>query len=224
MKVKCCFIIDATASMGPWIDSAKLHIETCIREVTETYIGVNIEVSAIFYRDYNDNQPVVIIPFTSDIQEFKEDIQDIEAVGGDDSCENVCLGFQSMLSLDWSNADIKHAFLICDAPPHGNQWHDIYSEDDHPDHPDQYVLSDKVLHAAAQNIHLTVIRINSSIDKMIYIFRELYATREMKIDVEELALQTPNPEMDLTQEQLTLISAVTRSLNETLSLRQNSSY
>jgi myosin protein heavy chain len=224
MKVKCCFIIDATASMQPWIDSAKLHIETCIREVTETYIGVNIEVSAIFYRDYNDRQPVVIIPFTSDTQDFKESIQDIEAVGGDDTCENVCLGFQSMMNLDWSNADIKHAFLMCDAPPHGRQWHDIYSEDDHLDHPDQFVLSDKVLNAAVQDIHLTVIRINSSIDKMIYIFRELYATREMTIDVEELASNEDANYMDLTQEQSTLISAVTRSLNESLSLRQNTSY
>lgn len=224
MKVKCCFIIDATASMGPWIDAAKQHIETCIREVNETYLGLSIEVSAIFYRDYDDRQPVIIIPFTSDIQEFKEDIRDVDAIGGNDTCENVCLGFQSMLNLDWSNADIKHAFLICDAPPHGRQWHDNFVDDDHLDHPDQYVLTDKVLSAVAQNINLSVIRINSTIDKMIYIFRELYATREQSIDVEELAVQSPNTEMDLTQEHMTLISAVTRSLNESLSLRQNTSY
>jgi len=189
MKVKCCFLIDATASMGPWIEGAKNHTREIVDTIKADTPDVELSIAAVFYRDVGDDVPLQVIPFTSNVTAFLEAINPVIANGGDDVCEDVASGFQAMNGLDWSDADVKTAFLICDAPPHGRMWHDIDVSDRFLT--DETNLVNLVEATANAGIDLTVVKASNILGPMIRVMDSIYSRCNKVLRVADLTPQTP---------------------------------
>jgi hypothetical protein len=193
MKVKVCFMIDATQSMTAWIDAAKTQTKTIVDSIMTETPNISLEIGAVFYRDFGDSQMFEIVPFTASVEDFLGRIKNVRAVGGNDICENVAGGFEEMLALDWSGAEVKNAFLICDAPPHGREWHTIFDGDRFPDNDGDLT---QLLHDMnAKGIKLSVIRANKSVDPMIAKM-SLVCPDIVVLDMESQAPPLPPPTYD----------------------------
>jgi hypothetical protein len=176
--------------------------------------GSSFQFAAVFYRDYGDSEQFYTVPFTNDIT---DQIQDVEAYGGNDCAEDVAGGFQRMIELDWTGATQKFAFMIADAPPHGSRWHASHISDRYRHEPQGSDLADLVLQCYRREIKLTVVRINTTIDKMIEIFDNIYAGT---LNVQDLHAQghppggEPEPAMILTP-------MITRLISDSLTILED---
>lgn len=129
------FIIDCTASMGPWIDACKNEINSIVDFIRSKNFGLIIRLSVVGYRDHNygENQ-FTILPFTEKIDTFNTFISKLEAMGCEDNDypEDVAGGLQHGLEQDWQ-AKTRYAVLIADAPCHGSIYHEYVFGDSYPD-------------------------------------------------------------------------------------------
>lgn len=120
--VKIAFLLDCTASMSYWIQTAKTKITEIVATVRDKHVDAFIEVGLIAYRDYDDHERFVIRDFTSpDV--IRQVLGDIEADGGDDQAEDVAHAIQQCMGMSWSGADVRMVFHIADAPAHGLAFH-----------------------------------------------------------------------------------------------------
>lgn len=171
--LQVCFVMDCTASMQPWIDAAKEKIVDTLESIRERYPDYQISGAFVGYRDFEDRDPFVRIPFTQDIQGLQDSILDVDAEGGDDICEDVAGAFRFVNGFVW-DADVRCVFHITDAPNHGLEYHDLHVEDSYPDGHPYISLSDELHDLAFKNIDLTVFSMNSSTDVMYKIMRNIY--------------------------------------------------
>jgi hypothetical protein len=51
-----------------------------------------VRVAFVGYRDYDDDTPQVVHPFTTDVKQIKAFLENLEAEGGGDQCEDVLTG------------------------------------------------------------------------------------------------------------------------------------
>lgn len=213
-RVKCCFLIDATGSMSPWIEAAKTQARIIMQTLQTEHPGSSFQFAAVFYRDYGDLEQYYVVPFMQDIT---DKIQDVEAYGGNDCAEDVAGGFQRMIELDWSGATLKFAFMIADAPPHGSRWHASHISDRFRHEPQGSDLADLVQQCYQREIRLTVVKVNSSVDKMIDIFDKLY---NGTLDVQDMHSQDhpPGGEPDPS---IILTPMVTRLISNTLTILED---
>lgn len=165
MKVKCCFVIDATGSMGPWIEAAKRQTNTIVNDLCAKYSDVEFEVAAVFYRDFGDHEQLKIVDFTSNTVSFSLDINDVKAYGGNDCCEDVAGGLKAAVELNWDNADVKNLFLITDAPPHGSDWHSVTVSDHYPNN--DFDIESSLKRIVDKGMDFTIIKASDKIDMMI---------------------------------------------------------
>lgn len=219
MKVKCCFLIDATASMARWISAAKRQTRKIREEILSENPDITLEIGAVFYRDLHDNERFVTVPFTQDITEFEDGIRNVWAEGGDDDCEDVAGGFQEVLRMPWADADLNHLFLICDAPPHGRDWHMPDVTDDYPD--DEFDLPGLVRSVAHRDIRLTIIKATEMLNPMIIRMDDIFRNAGRYITVANLVPQAVPLRtrhvltMDPTEE-LTLRRTVSREVSSSI--------
>jgi hypothetical protein len=165
MKVKCCFVIDATGSMGPWIEAAKSQTNIIVNDLCTKYSDVEFEVAAVFYRDFGDREQLKVVDFTANTVSFSLDINDVRAYGGDDTCEDVAGGLKAAVDLNWDNADVKNLFLITDAPPHGSDWHSVTVSDHYPNN--DFDIESSLKRIADKGMDFTIIKASDKIDMMI---------------------------------------------------------
>lgn len=111
------FIVDATGSMMDEIDFLKKDVQDIINRIEQKS---NIRTAALFYRDEDDEYLTRSHNFTSDISATAKFINEQDADGGGDWPEAVHTAFEkSLQELSWkSNARVKIAFWLLDAPPH----------------------------------------------------------------------------------------------------------
>ena len=62
-------------------------------------------------------------PFTENIDEVKQFIAKVQAIGGADTPEDTQGGLKLCLLQDWTEEAAKRVVIITDAPPHGKQFH-----------------------------------------------------------------------------------------------------
>ena len=130
--VKLAFLLDCTASMGEWIQTAKTKIVEIVGNVLHEHNDADIQVGLIGYRDYNDEQRFVIHDFTTpDV--IRQVLGTIDAQGGDDEAEDVAHALQQCMGLAWEDADVRMVFHITDAPAHGLAFHKPYVSDHYPE-------------------------------------------------------------------------------------------
>lgn len=114
------FILDATGSMGPYIDEAKRMITDITNKILRENPDLNIRVALVLYRDH----PPQEYSFVTQVHDFvtvdKFDalIAPVYASGGGDHPEAVWDGVDASFGLSWREGADRAAYLIGDAPPH----------------------------------------------------------------------------------------------------------
>lgn len=174
LNVKICFVMDCTASMGPWIREAKTKMVELVDRVREEHPNTHIQVGFVGYRDYGDDERMIEIPFQN-AQDTMAAIQPIEAEGGDDCAEDVATGLFRALHMNWQDADVKIVFHIADAPAHGRAFHGARVSDRYPrGDPDGLDPRDSVEKMSFLNVHFTFVKIDECTDTMIEQFHNTY--------------------------------------------------
>ena len=174
INVKVCFVMDCTASMQPWIRQAKTKMVELIARVSDSHPNTTIQVGFVGYRDYDDVEPILVIPF-QDAKYTMAQIQSVEAEGGDDEAEDVAHGLFHALHMDWFGADVNIVFHIADAPAHGSQFHGPRVSDRFPEgDPDGHDPLRSLCHLVEMDTEYTFVRITSTTDVMIDVFHGTY--------------------------------------------------
>lgn len=193
MKIKICFLMDCTASMGDWIQAAKDEVREIVRMTRDTYPHTDFKVAFVGYRDYGDVDRYVVVPFT-DVEDLLESIEDVYALGGDDEAEDVAGGMERARQLNWADADVRSVFHIADAPAHGREYHDIGVSDRYPrGDPDGISPKNIIGSFSSLGVDYTLIRVNRTTDKMAEVFFEHYVHGgEFKVvNLQNQAIRTP---------------------------------
>ena len=202
--------MDCTASMGPWIANAKTRMVELTNQVQVEHPDANILTAFVGYRDYGDREPLMTVPFQP-THVTMEQIQQVEAEGGDDIAEDVAHGLEAALHQDWSDAEVKIVFHIADAPAHGMAFHTLHISDRFPrGDPDGFDPRDFVERMSFLDIHFTFVKIHNSTDTMIEVLHNCY-TQGGTFSVIDLRRQgVPLGDVTLVNDELT------RSISETI--------
>jgi hypothetical protein len=177
-RVKVAFVIDCTASMGPWIYAAKTKIREIIDECSKRHNQASFQVGLVAYRDYGDDRPIRACGFASP-EDAMMVLHSMNAEGGEDVPEDVAGAFFHLLHgvLDWSHTDVRMVFHITDAPAHGLLYHDREVEDRFPEGDPQGLDPREFLQEMSdQGFYYTFVRIKSATDKMLDVFRKVWGT------------------------------------------------
>lgn len=128
--VNIALLIDATASMGPWIEEAKrtateivdaLEGETVLKDLkTERQIDLTVNFGVWGYRDEGDEFVVKrFVPLTNQREKIHEGIGSLGPSGGGDFPEAVIPALSHTLKeAEFEKGALNRIILIGDAPPH----------------------------------------------------------------------------------------------------------
>lgn len=169
ISVDLLLILDCTSSMSSWIKQCQRNLDKIIDEVRQkAKVTQKIRVAYLGYRDFGnpgDEQHFDVLDYTEDIQMVKDKIKKSKAMGGGDIPEDVTGALKRALQFK-READLQLVYLICDAPAHGRQYHEV-RYDDFPDVKEgtlENVMSQ--IKNNAPTTFFTAFKINESTDKM----------------------------------------------------------
>lgn len=216
MKIDICFVLDCTASMGPWISEAKQKTVDMVKDICKTHPGAEVQVAFVGYRDYGDQKKISLVDFKSP-QDAQQAIQQIEAEGGDDDTEDVATALFTVLGLTWTG-DMKFVVHITDAPAHGTQFHSADISDRFPlGDPDGRDPRDSVEKFSFLNINYTFVKISRDTDRMIREFERCYK-QGGTFKVLDLVPQTRKQNRSTGDpENISFSASVSRHINDTIS-------
>jgi Mg-chelatase subunit ChlD len=113
------FVLDTTGSMGHEIDRLKKTLDYINFQTTNLSPRPDVRFGMVLFRDRGDDYVTRVIPLTSDVKAFREQLLKVTAGGGGDMPEDVQSALKDTLqTLRWRSDGVKLAFLIGDAPPH----------------------------------------------------------------------------------------------------------
>lgn len=166
-----CFVMDCTASMGPWIEAAKATLKDMIRDLPSE--EPNKRVAFVAYRDLADG-PAQCRSFTQDVDSVTQFIDSQSPMGGDDIPEDMAGALAVALGLDW-RAETRTLVLVSDAPCHGSKYH---NETDMFPQGDPTGLSMVALMRALRTAHIdfTFVQLCDGTHKMQDMLRTAYET------------------------------------------------
>ena len=99
-------MIDATGSMGSYINSVKNGINNIVTRIHAHFEAAVVRVAFVAYRDYGDGaEHFEILDFTEDIAQFTEFVGRIRASGGGDGPEDVLGAINQTINLNWKAAN-----------------------------------------------------------------------------------------------------------------------
>jgi len=84
--IDLCFLMDCTGSMRQYLDATKTQIRQLTEAIVQSY-STKPYLAFVGYRDINDNMEK--LDFTDDENVFQEYLNQVQAMGGDDTCEDV---------------------------------------------------------------------------------------------------------------------------------------
>lgn len=172
--VSIAFVLDCTASMGPWIHAAKSKIHEIVDSVSDQHPDAEIEIGLVAYRDYGDLVRFRVVDFTS-AEIIERSLQHIHAEGGDDEAEDVAHALQRTTHLTWEDSELCLVFHITDAPAHGRLFHTPFVSDRFPDgDPEGLDPRDFISHMSARGFHYTFLKITSATDTMLDVFHNVW--------------------------------------------------
>ena len=135
------FVLDATASMQPYIDHARDRIDSICADIAKSgnWDPSDIRFGLIAFRDHeqknNRGQKVnygfvtKVYGFQSETSTLKNDLAALTAEGGGDGPEAQCDALDEALKAPWKNEATKIVVLVTDSPPHGiNEYGDKFPD------------------------------------------------------------------------------------------------
>ena len=178
LSLDLLYIMDTTGSMEGYVNATKIglidimeKIISCCNEM------VNINLGFIGYKDVAEikTKEYVDIDFTKDHFEVKDKISKIIVGGGEDTAEDVAFAFEKALEKKWGDESIKFAILVCDAPCHGLDYHDIDLMDDYPNGvPNRRKIEDLVTELYNKNVSLCCVKLSETTNIMYSLFESIY--------------------------------------------------
>lgn len=137
-RIEVAFVLDATGSMGSYIEAARRRIADIAEALAQGDPAPEVRFALVAYRDKGDAYVTRVTRFTPRIAEMREALDRTQAEGGGDTPEAVLEALEAGVhALDWSDGDgdtIKLMYLVGDAPPN------VY-----PDSPDEATLLGQAL-------------------------------------------------------------------------------
>ena len=127
------FMIDATSSMGPYIEAAKAEAKNISTELSQKFPKMDFQYGYVFYRDPIDSPDDIheIINLTNEVDSLPEKISKIHPDGGADIPEDWAGAYKIINEqINWRNGN-KAIFHLADAGAHGN----LFSKSDY--HPEE---------------------------------------------------------------------------------------
>lgn len=113
------FVVDTTGSMGDEINYLKSEVQGIADGVKAKFGNVSIHYGLIVYRDAGDDYVTRSFDFTSEINVFKDALNEQSADGGGDMPEAMDKAMGLVPQLKWRSGNVaRMTFLIADAPPH----------------------------------------------------------------------------------------------------------
>jgi hypothetical protein len=177
LSIKLCFVMDCTASMEPWIRTARHEILNIIEYVEEKHAYSDIQVAFVGYRDHGDDERILLHDF-SDVPALYAYLHSVVARGGDDGAEDVVGGLQQARGLNWERADLCLLYHIADAPAHGTRYHSGDVSDNYPEGDPSGLDPATILRQfAKESFHYTFVRITRHTDTMVNLFETAYRGR-----------------------------------------------
>jgi Mg-chelatase subunit ChlD len=117
--LEVALVIDATGSMGDEINFLKAEFAELIRQIQRNHPMINIRLALTHYRDKGDDYVTRSLDFTSDLDHFQAELDEVFADGGGDFPEAMGEAMEEVMELNWSqevNAT-RLVFIAADAPP-----------------------------------------------------------------------------------------------------------
>lgn len=119
VRLDVLFLLDATGSMGDEIG----RIQDTIVSIADRIDGFSprpaLRFGLVAYRDRGEEYVTRLADFTPDVQAFRAQLQQIQAVGGGDEPEALNEGLHAAVQqARWSDDAVRLVFLVADAPPH----------------------------------------------------------------------------------------------------------
>jgi hypothetical protein len=206
LSVKLCFVMDCTASMEPWIRTARHEVLAIIKSVEEKHPHADIQVAFVGYRDHGDTNRILLHTF-SDVPTIYAYLHTVVAMGGDDAAEDVAGALRQANTLSWDRADLCLLYHIADAPAHGMRYHTEDVSDSYPEGDPLGLDPATILRQfTADGVHYTFVRITRHTDKMTHVFETAYQKGPGRFSVIDMAGRSRHA----------LASQVYTSLDETL--------
>lgn len=132
LAVKVCFVMDCTASMEPWLKTARREILNIIDSLEDKHPYADIRTAFVGYRDYGDDDRILLHDFSS-AEDLVSYLCTVRTKGGDDAAEDVAGGLRQAHTLSWADTDVCMIYHIADAPAHGTMYHEEDVSDTYPE-------------------------------------------------------------------------------------------
>lgn len=118
VPVDIVFVMDTTGSMGEEIQRLKSTIEI----INLNLVGNSknqVRFGMVLYRDKKEEYVTKVIPLTSNLDDFKKELNKVGAAGGGDYPEDLQSALKDTIKeIDWRKNAVRLSFIITDAPPH----------------------------------------------------------------------------------------------------------
>jgi len=124
-SVDLLFVIDATGSMGSWLDAAVKRSQEIASTARRENPAIKFRFGAVFYRDPIDveTDENTFFDLTDNVDKLKEKMATQEPTGGGDGPEDWVGGYKIALNqISWDPKSSKAIIHIADAPAHGDDW------------------------------------------------------------------------------------------------------
>jgi hypothetical protein len=124
-RIEVAFALDATSSMGPYIDEARRRIQAISESLAEGDPKPDVRFALVAFRDKGDAFVTRVNPFTPKLGEMQGYLTATEAEGGGDTPESVLEGLSAAIhELAWSpfrgsaesDQVVRLLYLVGDAP------------------------------------------------------------------------------------------------------------
>ena len=113
------FVFDTTGSMGEEIARLKKTIEIINMNIASLTAKPAVRFGMVLYKDKGDEYVTKVIPLTSNLNEFQDELAKVFAGGGGDGPEDLQSAlYDTVKKVKWNNNGIRLAFVITDAEPH----------------------------------------------------------------------------------------------------------
>jgi hypothetical protein len=121
-RVEVAFALDATGSMGPYINEARAKIRAIAAELSTGTPKPEVKFGLVAFRDRGDTFVTRVTPFTPDVEVMHRALDATEAGGGGDFPESVFEGVKDAVTrLKWTPPEdpsvIRLVYVVGDAPP-----------------------------------------------------------------------------------------------------------
>eukprot|EP01039_Chlorochromonas_danica_P008413 gene8413-9272_t len=176
-SVDLAFLVDCTGSIGLFIATIRDNIVEFVKSIHKLHPTLTLRIAFVGYRDFCDEDRLVIHPFTENAEDIQNFLCTQRAVGGGDEAHDVLGGLEvADNNLDWL-AETRILYHIGDAPGHGEAFHDSKVTDNYPK---EYGLEDyrRVLRSLYdKKVRYFFGKIKDTTDIMISRFNELIGSK-----------------------------------------------